>query len=383
MIVICEDCGRKYRIDPERIKGKAAKFRCKACNHIITVTKPQPKPAQTEPPPFIEADGEAEDQQAATPPRPEKPAKKSRRSLRIPSLLKTGRIGLGAKMMLLFCILPILLFAASGWLFSRQMDHLSGLITSESKRIVSKMAEEKMADIARSTAMQVKLFLLAQPGLRKQNFERNVSFKRLAVQKVGMTGYTALYELPGPDGVWRTWSHPNKKIIGIDMRKLKKPLGASFPGFWKVYTGVKGGRESKGYYSWRDKDGRFRDKFMVCTPIDGTPYVVAATTYLEEFTQDLARLTSRSAQLTADTRSTVSLILAITLLLIAVIVSLYGYRLASRIKALTNVADRISIGELDANIPTGSKDEIGELGEAIARMQDSIRLSIERLRRRR
>jgi HAMP domain-containing protein len=29
------------------------------------------------------------------------------------------------------------------------------------------------------------------------------------------------------------------------------------------------------------------------------------------------------------------------------------------------------------------KDEVGELAEAIARMQDSIRLSIERLRRRR
>ena len=47
------------------------------------------------------------------------------------------------------------------------------------------------------------------------------------------------------------------------------------------------------------------------------------------------------------------------------------------------VADRISIGELEADIPRQSKDEIGELAEAISRMQDSIRLSIERLRRRR
>jgi HAMP domain-containing protein len=34
-------------------------------------------------------------------------------------------------------------------------------------------------------------------------------------------------------------------------------------------------------------------------------------------------------------------------------------------------------------VKTTSKDEIGELAEAISRMQDSIRLSIERLRRRR
>ena len=383
MIVICEDCGRKYRIDPGRIKGETAKFKCKACNHIITVSRPQPKPAETEPPPFIEADGEVDKQQAAAPEQTGRSAGPGKRGLRISLPLKTGRFGLGPKMMLLFCILPILLFAASGWMFLRQMDQLSGLLTSESRRIVSKMAEEKMADIARATAMQVRLFLLAQPGMRKENFERNVDFKRLAVQKVGMTGYTALYEKPGPDGVWRTWSHPNGKIIGIDMSKLKKPLGANFPGFWKVYTGVKNGGESKGYYTWQDKDGSFRDKFMVCTPVDGTPFVIAATTYIDELTQDLTRLENRSAELTAGTRSTVSIILAVTLLLIALVVSFYSYRLSARIKALTGVADRISIGELDADIPAGSKDEIGDLGESIARMQDSIRLSIERLRRRR
>ena len=382
MIVICEDCGRKYRIDPNKIRGQSAKFKCKACNHIITVAKPKPKPVQAEPPPFIEADGEVEQPQEAAAGRRKKKAAKSKQVLWIPSSAKRFRMGLGAKMLLLFCILPIFLFALSGWMFLRQMDQLSNLLTSESERIVSKMAEEKMADIARSTAMQVRLFLVTRPGLRKENFVRNVSFNQLAVQKVGMTGYTALYELPGSDGVWRTWSHPNKKIIGINMMKLKKPLGRNFPGFWKVYTGVKGGGESRGYYTWQDKDGKFRDKFMVCTPVDGTRYIIAATTYLDELTQDLNKLTARSELLTAQTRYTVWIILAVTLLLIAVVVSFYGYRLTRRIKAMTSVADRISVGELDASIPIDSKDEIGELGEAVARMQDSIRLSIERLRRR-
>ena len=40
-------------------------------------------------------------------------------------------------------------------------------------------------------------------------------------------------------------------------------------------------------------------------------------------------------------------------------------------------------GEMDAQIPVTSRDEIGDLAEAIGRMQESIRLSIERLRRRR
>jgi methyl-accepting chemotaxis protein len=48
---------------------------------------------------------------------------------------------------------------------------------------------------------------------------------------------------------------------------------------------------------------------------------------------------------------------------------------------LTGVAERISMGELETEIETKSRDEIGQLAEAIARIQDNIRLSIERLRR--
>ncbi|MBW2167723.1 MAG: zinc-ribbon domain-containing protein, partial [Deltaproteobacteria bacterium] len=51
MIVICEECGKKYRIDAEKIKGKAARFRCKSCNHVITVTKPETRPRPPAPPP--------------------------------------------------------------------------------------------------------------------------------------------------------------------------------------------------------------------------------------------------------------------------------------------------------------------------------------------
>jgi HAMP domain-containing protein len=41
------------------------------------------------------------------------------------------------------------------------------------------------------------------------------------------------------------------------------------------------------------------------------------------------------------------------------------------------------VGDMDAEVNVQSKDELGDLSEAINRMQASIRLSIERLRRRR
>ena len=92
---------------------------------------------------------------------------------------------------------------------------------------------------------------------------------------------------------------------------------------------------------------------------------------------------SRAKILTEQTRQITWAILGGTILLIGLIVTIYGHRLTSKIKSLTDVAERISIGDLGIEVETRSKDEIGELAEAISRMQDSIRLSIERLRRRR
>ncbi|MCW5212062.1 zinc-ribbon domain-containing protein, partial [Desulfobulbus sp. TB] len=41
MLVICEDCAKKYSIDEQRIKAPKVKFHCRACNHIIIVEKPK------------------------------------------------------------------------------------------------------------------------------------------------------------------------------------------------------------------------------------------------------------------------------------------------------------------------------------------------------
>ena len=77
-------------------------------------------------------------------------------------------------------------------------------------------------------------------------------------------------------------------------------------------------------------------------------------------------------------------ILVGTLILVGFIVFMYSYRLAGKVKYLTDVTDRISVGDLDAEIVgIQSNDEIGELANALKRMQASIRLAIQRLRERR
>ena len=48
MITTCEKCGKKHRIDPEKIKGDSARFKCRSCGQIIKVYKPVEK--STSPP---------------------------------------------------------------------------------------------------------------------------------------------------------------------------------------------------------------------------------------------------------------------------------------------------------------------------------------------
>jgi methyl-accepting chemotaxis protein len=53
------------------------------------------------------------------------------------------------------------------------------------------------------------------------------------------------------------------------------------------------------------------------------------------------------------------------------------------IKKLTDVAERMSLGDLKAEIDVKSNDEVGLLAQAIGRMQLSLRMAMERLRARR
>jgi HAMP domain-containing protein len=385
MIVICEECGKKYRLDVSKIKGSAARFKCRVCTHMIMVSKPQsasPAAAAVDSSATETAAETAGKQASAKEPEITLDRSATERS-QVRPVRKLGAFNLRTKMVLLFLFIPLVLMIAASLLYLWQLEQMSVLLTQESTKIVNRMAEDKIADLSTAVAIQCRLYLLAHPELKKEDFMNDMGFKTLAVQKVGLTGYTALYEMPDSENVWRTWAHVNPKIISIDMSTLKKPLGRNFPGFWKIYTGVKGGKRSQGYYTWKDKDGKFRDKFMVCTPVAGTPFVVAATTYLDEFTGPIKMMESRAEILTEKTRLITYAILGGTLLLIGIIVSIYGHRLTSKIKSLTDVAERISIGDLEIEVEAQSRDEIGELAEAISRMQDSIRLSIERLRRRR
>ncbi len=384
MIISCEECGKRYKIEPDKIKGDKAKFKCKNCGNLIEVEKPAPPSEEfSEPSPVHEPEEESPVETPKEEPEPEKPKpEKAKKPKAAPTRIKG--IGLRGKLMF-FLLVPLVIAFALGAFFSlRQLMGLTNLFIMESSKIVTQMAEKQIADNARAVATQVKLYLDSHPDLQKQNFNNNKEFRNIAVQKVGLTGYTSLYELPaGPDGVWKTWADINPDIIGVDMSSLKKSMGKNFRGFWKIFTGVKIVQESSGYYSWQDPDGLFREKFMFCAPVEGYPYYIYSSTYLDEFTLPVKRLERSSEKQAMRVRNINAGVMISIIVIVGLIVFFYGRSLTGNIRSLSEVADRISVGELDAEVEVKSKDELGELASAISRMQDSLRLSIERLRRRR
>lgn len=376
MIVRCEECGAKYQIDPSRITAERVKTRCSACGNTIIIHKPEEQTSQSTPGSQPEHEEITSDQLSS--PTPSEYEYNSPETAEESPKPKKG-MSLKTKIFILFFFIPVILFIGAGSLYILQLQNLSDMMTSEGSDAITELAEHIIAEKARAIAAEAKIYLEAHPEVEKENFYSNKEFREIILQEVGETGFGALHEMPeDPGEPIINWIYVDPKLVGTDIRNLKEKL----PEFFEIVKQGKNGKESAGYYRWEYEEG-WRDKYMVCAPVKGTSFYVAATTFLDEFTQPVDKMQAKAAQIRANIRNTVIIIMGIVLILLGFIASFYGNRLSNRIKNLTSVAEQISMGEMDAEIPVKSRDEIGDLAEAIQRMQDSIKLSIERLRRRR
>lgn len=374
MIVTCEECGKKYKLDPSKIKGKQATATCTACLCKIKVYHPEHQFEETLhailPPGF----GSSNHGSGGG----NNPAAKRRKSNDLPRA-ETGRrlFGLRGKIFFLFFVVPIALIITVGYIFLEQLNSLSSIISNKSIKVVTQMAEQIIIDKGHSVAREVKNYLLEHPYLAKEDFNTTPGFVEIAMQKVGETGYTLLVERQTPSQPEYMWVHPNEKLIGIDITgAMKERLGDKFERWNKIRSKP---WETKGYYLWFDN----REKYCASVPIEGTAYNIVSSTYIDEFIKPMIELQKQATRITTSTQRFILLIICATTLLVALITLFYGHRLTKKIRSLTHITDRISVGEMDVDIVIKDKDELGDLAQAVSRMQDSIRLSIDRLRRRR
>lgn len=263
---------------------------------------------------------------------------------------------------------------------SESLRELSRVSLKETKASLDKLGEKVIQGKAEDVAAQMSIFITLHPKMKKEDLMKDPWLKQIAVQKVGETGYTAVHDTQAIN-----YFHSNPQIVGTDLHQLADKL----PAFWKILEASLQGPAS-GYYDWKDADGKTRAKYMYLSPVKGSDLIVASTTYIEEFSKPSKAIEGKMAQIQGSYLNEYSrkfhifyLLILVALFVLLLVIYFYSRSVIRPILRLSEVADRISMGELDTPINIKAKGEVAVLAESIERMQTSVKAAIERLQRRR
>jgi serine phosphatase RsbU (regulator of sigma subunit) len=304
------------------------------------------------------------------------------------------KFSIATKLLASFLILLIVSFATVCVLVTLNMNDIGNFADessvalgnsaiSDSTSALEELGEAAIKQKAIDVAEQVKIYLEGHPDLTAEEIGNDPNLAQIAVQPVGQTGYTALYEKE--TGIMRF--HPNPSLIDYDMHNLSESL----PSFWMVFRPSLRGSISSGYYDWEDTDGNIRTKFMYMVPVEGTIYMVAATTYIDEFSQPAVITKSKIAAATSQTteyinrqiRNTQNLFIGLLLAILVVVVGLVFWlsiMITNPIKVLTRSSEIIGGGDLDYKVDIETGDELEDLANSFNKMALDLKRYIEELR---
>ncbi|HYA90898.1 MAG TPA: HAMP domain-containing protein [Thermodesulfobacteriota bacterium] len=262
---------------------------------------------------------------------------------------------------------------------SESLKELTSASLNESKSSLGQMGERMIKEKAIDVAAEIELFIKTHPKVKREELLRDPWLKSIAVQKVGETGYTAVH-----DNMGINYFHVNPQIVGSDLHDLSTEL----PAFWKILeASLKG--PAYGYYDWKDADGRIRPKYMYLAHVKDTDLIVAATTYIDEFSRPTKTIEGRMSQIEKSSlegyEGKIKIFYVVILCVVLVLlirIYFYARSLIRPIRHLSEVADKISMGQWDTPIQIKEKGEVGALAESIERMQIAVKAAIERLQKR-
>lgn len=271
------------------------------------------------------------------------------------------------------------------WLNS--LNELGGASLKESTSSVNTLGEAIIRQQSNDVAKQLEIHLKSShknipPD--KLFATNDATLMEIVTQKVGKTGYITIFDTTN---VIRY--HTNPKMINVETVKMYERLG---PDFVKNNEIALAGQDNGGYYQWPDPaTNQLRPKYQYLTRVKGTPYFVSASTWIDEFSQPAKAISAKMQQLQKkysdeyNKRFGLLLIILVAVMIILFIVIYFyaSYSIVRPISHLSEVADKISMGDLNATVDVSAKGEIGVLARSIERMQTSVKAAIERLQKRR
>ncbi|MFH1982673.1 MAG: cache domain-containing protein [Pseudomonadota bacterium] len=441
MEITCGNCGKQYRIDDTKLRKRVSNLKCKACDNAITVIKPgqdpvdEPAAAPLSPLPPPEPPPEPSPEPSPEPTAPS-PAARAIGAKKV-------RFGLTFKVvtiMLLVSLLPFVLFL--GLTFQSTRDRILGdteIIMGETAQGLGQQVDEWLDKNLSALKAASNI-----PGIQSMNsqmqepilkaFQQAYPYMYLVftLDDQGMnvarndgkplTNYADrdYYKeiAAGKDVSWQTLIGKTSKkpalVLAVPIKQGDRLVGVmaaamSIDDISKTVAAWRKG--STGYAFLVDETGKVvahqipqyvltqkklndhplimhfkqnkRSESVSFTDGDGTAYQghVRGNKYgwilaMQQSAEEVFAA-HRSAERFAF------YLLGLTVLLVLFVAYLAGRSITRPINELTDIAERMSMGELNIEIKVKSKDEIGNLAQAIGRMQTSLSMAIERLRRRR
>jgi len=272
------------------------------------------------------------------------------------------------RLFLVFFMLTVLPLGIVGISNLQNIQSVGELTVAESTDLMKQLGETAIQQKAVDTARQVALYLEAHPDLLAdpELLMADPQLAGIAVQPVGETGYTALYDHQGI-----TYFHVNPALVGQDMHMLADKL----PEFWAIFEASLDGTKVGSYYIWQEADGTLREKYMQCVPVEGTDLRIAATTYIDEFYAPI-RETEQKAGLIYNRSRTQGIA---ALVAVAGLALLGGWWLSSSISkpvtALVEASHSVSSGnfrDIDLSDTKKRQDELGSLARVFSGMAAQV-----------
>jgi GAF domain-containing protein/HAMP domain-containing protein len=274
--------------------------------------------------------------------------------------------------------LPVLLIAFG---LSWTIINIRDLSIARSQQALEASGRQAIRAQAEVVARELSMYFQYHPELDPRDYpaiETNPDLMAIAVQPVGSTGYTAVHDRRGINHF-----HVNPSLVGTDLSTLSERL----PQFWNLIAISMRGVAVEGYYDWLEPDGvTIRQKYMAIVPVPGTDLMVAATTYIDEFSAPAQTLSANVNRIVNRAIWTVVTTISISLLFAGVAGWYFSSRLVNPLGRLTEAAARVEQGDLEQQVVIERRDEMGQLASVFnlmtARIREMVGSLEERVRQR-
>jgi predicted Zn finger-like uncharacterized protein len=332
MNVMCENCGKKYKINEARITGESLKVKCKACGEAIKIVKPQPEEISEADIIYdtsVPSESKMSETKTVGKAFPFVGNKVGKNPSPSPAIKRAEKAttGVGWKNSIQTTISGILILLTTAILL--------GFVLFNYFAAKSQMNEE-LKHFSEITSTRLSQYLVeALWGVEEKQIEDSLNSEMMEKRIYAIVIY----------------DRDTKTIF----------LGKKRDNNWNIISAK--GKISGKFLKSRKKITRGKETI-------GDVEVYVASKFMEE---ELFR-------------SVINIVITAIVLNIAIFFAVFvAFRkiIIQPIMKLTDAAERMSVGDLNVEIDIKSKNEVGLLAEAIERMQTSLRLAMDRLRRKR